>query len=72
MKSYLDRVVAFSRTAADFQAQLVLMLVYFTVIVPFGLLARFQARTKTKRSLLSHWTARAESESSLESVRRQF
>lgn len=72
VKSYLHGLVAFSRIAADFQAQLVLLLVYFTVVVPFGLWARLQARTRTKSSSPSNWISRGESGSSLESVRRQF
>ena len=72
LKSFLDRVMAFSRAAADFQAQLVLMMVYFTVVAPFGLIARLQARTRPQPSPGSHWTSREEPASSLDSVRRQF
>jgi len=72
LKSSFDRVMAFSRAAADFQAQLVLMLVYFTVVAPFGLIARLQARSKAQASPGSHWTRREESASSLDSARRQF
>lgn len=64
--------MAFSRAAADFQAQLVLMIVYFTVVAPFGLIARLQARTRLQPAPRSHWTKRAESAADLESVRRQF
>ncbi len=72
LKSSLDRVLAFTRAAADFQAQLVLMMVYFTVVAPFGLIARLQARSKAQPSPGSHWSRREQSASSLDSVRRQF
>ncbi len=72
LKSSLDRVLSFTRAAADFQAQLVLMMVYFTVVAPFGLIARLQARSQAQPSPGSHWTRREESASSLDSVRRQF
>lgn len=72
LKSYLDRLMALSRAAADFQAQLVLMALYFTVLVPFGLVARLQAGSKTQPAAQSDWIVRTEFTSSLESLRRQF
>ena len=72
LKSSFDRVMAFSRAAADFQAQLVLMMVYFTVVAPFGLIARLQTSSKAEPSPGSHWTRREQSASSLDSGRRQF
>ena len=72
LKSYFDRLMAVSRAAADFQAQLVLMTLYFTVLVPFGLVARLLSGGKTQPSPQSAWTARPEPASTLESLRRQF
>jgi len=71
LKTYFGRLMAISRAAADFQAQLVLMMLYFTVLVPFGLVARLHAGA-TKPSPRSDWTGRTEPASSLESLRRQF
>ncbi|MDP9263439.1 MAG: hypothetical protein M3O85_03855 [Acidobacteriota bacterium] len=64
--------MAISRAAADFQAQLVLMMLYFTVLVPFGLVARFQSASKAQPSPQSDWAPRTEPASTLESLRRQF
>ena len=70
-KSYFEPLMAVSRAAADFQAQLVLMLLYFTVLVPFGVVARL-AGAKSQAPPQSGWTARAQAASTLESLRRQF
>lgn len=72
LKTYFDRLMAISRAAADFQAQLVLMTLYFTVLVPFGLVARLQTGSKPQTAAQSDWTARTEPASTLESLRRQF
>jgi hypothetical protein len=71
VESYFDRLMAVSRAAADFQAQLVLMMLYFTVLVPFAVVARL-AGSQARPSPQSAWSARTEAASTLESLRRQF
>ena len=58
----------------DFQARLLLTLFYFTVAVPFGLLARLVADPlRTRRSpTTSAWTRRQTREADLEAMQRQF
>ncbi len=57
----------------DFQARLLLTVFYFTVAVPFSLLARLLDPLRTRIPVgSSAWTARADGQQDLHSHRRQF
>lgn len=63
------------RDIADFQSRLLLTLFYFTVILPFGVLARFFDQSldlHPKESRTSSWVRRETAPHDLQAARRHF
>ena len=54
----------------DFQSRFILTVFYFTIMVPFALLARMAGATLD--ATLDGWQSRAEAETELEQARKQF
>jgi hypothetical protein len=65
---------AYGRRLGNFQSRILLALIYFPIVIPFGILVRlFQDPflKKTRRSE-SNWLPRQRSGTDLESIQRQF
>jgi hypothetical protein len=54
----------------DFQSRFILTVFYFTIMVPFALMARIAGATL--EGTLDGWQARPEAETELEQARKQF
>lgn len=63
----------FAQRVADFQARLILTLIYYLILAPFGLIvSALSDLLRTKRPQASTWVARPAEEPSLQNARKQF
>jgi hypothetical protein len=64
----------FSAALGDFQSRIILMLFYFTIVAPFGLLVRLLGDPLNRKGFqqASAWPERPSSPSTLEEGRQQF
>lgn len=63
----------FAQRLADFQARVILTLIYYLVLAPFGLIVSLLGDLlRTKRPQTSTWVARPTEASSLQNARKQF
>ena len=73
LRNLWNRWKAFGQKIADFQARLILTLVYFIVVLPFGLLVRLLSdpllvKGKAHKTM---WLAKHVDEPTVENARRQ-
>ena len=73
LRKLWNRWKAFGQKLADFQARLILTLVYFIVVLPFGLLVRLLSdplavKNKSRETM---WFPKNADEPTLENARRQ-
>lgn len=73
LRNLWNRWKAFGQKIADFQARLILTLVYFIFVTPFGILVRWLSDPLAvkNQSVESMWMAKRVDEPTLESARRQ-
>lgn len=74
IKKIWEKWKIFARAFADFQARVLLTLIYFIIAAPFGLLVRLLSdplalKHRPQRSM---WCPKSNPEQTLESARRQF
>ena len=74
LKRIWGRWKAIATEIGNFQARLILSLLYFVVVTPFGLAVRFLSdplRIKHRREV-THWQAKEMPDSTLDRARSQF
>ncbi len=78
MKKVWQRIKDGAQVVGDFQARLILSLLYYLLVLPIGLLTRLGGDSLRARSLGnpspdadSHWQVRSDSEPTLRQARRQ-
>lgn len=74
LRKLWTRWKAFGQKIADFQARLILTLVYFIIVLPFGLFVRLLSDpliVKDRRSRETMWVPKHVDEPTLENARRQ-
>ena len=74
LRKLWNRWKAFGQKIADFQARLILTLVYFIVALPFGVFVRLLSdplAVKNQRSRETMWFPKNADEPTLENARRQ-
>ena len=63
----------FTVVFGTFQAKVILTLLYFTFLVPFGIVAALRGDPlRLRRGRGGHWMERSTGDKSLEEVKRQF
>ena len=74
MKKLWAKWKAFAQIVGDFQALILLTLIYFVIVTPFGVLVRaFSDPLKVKHTPHSSmWFPKQVEEATLENARRQF
>jgi len=74
IKKIWEKWKIFARAFADFQARVLLTLVYFIIAAPFGLLVRLLSDPLAikRHAQRSMWFPKHNPEQTLESARRQF
>ena len=62
-----------ARKIGDFQARLLLTVLYFTAVLPYGIAVRlFSDPLRIKKTTVSNWLDKKPLKSDLESLRKQF
>jgi hypothetical protein len=74
LRTIWTRWTAFAQKVADFQTRLILTIVYFVILAPFGLMVTvFRDPLRVKRPPeVPQWIPRAVDQPTLEYGRRQF
>lgn len=78
MKKLWQKIKDIGQVVGDFQARLILSLLYFVLVLPMGLLARLGGDSLRVRSMGNpvqpqdtHWQVRSKADSELRQARRQ-
>ena len=61
-----------AKRLGDFQARLILSLLYIFIVLPIGLIARMFSDPLSLKKTAAHWDAKQSAPARLEDARRQF
>jgi hypothetical protein len=68
----IARIRAFFAILSRFMGRLWLTVLYFTIVLPFGLLARIRGGRQRSRNAVVSWNERQERPADLANARKQF
>jgi hypothetical protein len=66
-----DRLKVIAAIVGDVEAQAIVMLFYFTILVPFGLISRLTSDPLQRRVASAAWLERPDLPTDLESAKKQ-
>jgi len=72
LKNLWQRWQKVAKRIGDFQARLILSLVYILIVLPMGLIARMFSDPLERKKTAAHWNAKPSSPPRIDEARRQF